>query len=67
MLIVYIHNDGTGDKDTGNYDYKVQINHTVIHEGRVEGFPRGQGAGKLIAEVADDIAFQNLEEVSHAN
>lgn len=48
MLIIRIHNDGTGDVKIGNYDYEVLINHDVIARGRVEGYHRGDGWQELV-------------------
>jgi hypothetical protein len=67
MLIVYIHNDGTGTDKVGNYDYTVQINHQVLHQGRVEGHLRGYGAAALIEDVALDIQLDQKGEIYNGN
>ncbi len=53
MLIVLVHNDGTGTKEIANYDYEVRINHGVIERGRVQGHNRKDGWRALIREIAD--------------
>jgi hypothetical protein len=52
MLIITLHNDGTGDLLTGNYDYKVYINDRLLARGRVEDHPRDEGYRGLIKALA---------------
>lgn len=53
MLIIHIHNDGTGDIDTGNYEYSVYINRTPIAHGYIEGHSRADGWEPLAIKVAE--------------
>ena len=41
MLQIFIHNDGSGNKDVGNYDYVVKINNEVVDMGRILKNRRG--------------------------
>lgn len=54
MLIIRIHNDGTGDTATGNYDYSVSVNTRIIAEGRIEGHCRADGWKTLVQKLVDD-------------
>jgi exopolyphosphatase/pppGpp-phosphohydrolase len=53
MLLVMVHNDGTGTKEIANYDYEVRINHDVIAHGRIADHNRGDGWRALLREIAD--------------
>ena len=53
MLIIHIHNDGTGYITTGNYEYSVYINRTPIAHGRIESHPRDAGWEPLAIKVAE--------------
>lgn len=53
MLIVLVHNDGTGTKKIANYDYEVRINHDVIAHGQIVDHNRGDGWRALLREIAD--------------
>ena len=53
MLIVLVHNNGTGTQETANYDYEVRINHEVIEHGRILDHNRNDGWRALIREIAD--------------
>ncbi len=33
MLIVLVHNDGTGTVERANYDYEIRVNDEVIERG----------------------------------
>ena len=50
MLIVLIHNDGTGTNEVGNYTYEVRVNHEVLTRGEIHDFPRSQGWRSLYRE-----------------
>jgi hypothetical protein len=52
MLIVYIHNDGTGTNNSANYTYQVCVNDVVIETGEVKGHDRDKGWRKLVEEVS---------------
>jgi hypothetical protein len=54
MLIVYIHNDGTGNSIIGNYDYTVMVNNLLIGKGRVENFQRDKGWESLVRKIVED-------------
>lgn len=49
MLIITLHNDGTGDVRTGNYDYVVRVNDNVLERGHIEGHLREQGWQQLVS------------------
>lgn len=53
MLLVMVHNDGTGTKEIANYDYEVRINHDVIAHGCIVDHNRGDGWQALLREIAD--------------
>ncbi len=53
MLIVLVHNDGTGTEEQANYDYEVRINKEVIEHGRILNHHRKDGWQALIREIAD--------------
>ena len=53
MLIVLVHNDGTGTEERANYDYEVRINKEVIERGRILDHHRKEGWQALIREIAD--------------
>lgn len=52
MLIIKIHNDGTGTDQIGNYDWTALINWKVIGQGRVENFERERGWQELLKIIA---------------
>ena len=53
MLIVLVHNDGTGTNDSANYQYEVRVNQTTIFLGHLEGHNRDDGWSTLLREIAD--------------
>lgn len=60
MLIILIHNDGTGPDDASSYDAeaKITISPTrlkTIAKGRVEDFDRKDGWRKLVERVVNEI------------
>ena len=65
MLIITLHNDGTGDTKTGNYNYEVFINTRRIAKGRVEDHDRRLGWDGLLSalgNVAHDAEKVDEEE-----
>ena len=58
MLIILIHNNGTGTDESANYDYEVRVNQKVIETGRIEGHNRKDDwralVGKLYLETRDE-------------
>jgi hypothetical protein len=52
MLIVLIHNDGTGTKQVGAYDVEVRVNTSTIWRGRVPQHQRAEGWPKLLKTLA---------------
>lgn len=54
MLIIKIHNDGSGNNDSANYDYTVFVNKKIIAEGRIERHNRNDGWKKLVARLAEE-------------
>ena len=55
MLWLEIVNDGTGDVNFGNYNFKVGVNNKILEVGRVEGFNRHWGYNSLIKTVTEII------------
>ncbi len=53
MLIVLVHNDGTGTEEIANYDYEVRINSEVIERGHIQDHHRKDGWQALIREISD--------------
>jgi hypothetical protein len=56
VLIVRIHNDGTGDKRIANYDWDVSITASptelvALQRGRIEGHDRTQDWSVLVGKV----------------
>lgn len=51
MLIVLIHNDGTGTNEVGNYTYEVRVNHEVLTRGEIRNFCRSHGWRSLLGKV----------------
>ena len=48
MLIVLIHNDGTGTQHHANYDVEVRINEHTLWRGHVDGHDRDGGWTELL-------------------
>lgn len=53
MLIITLHNDGTGDQLKGNYNYTVYINEQILDKGRIEGHARPSGWQGLVNRLAE--------------
>jgi hypothetical protein len=53
MLIILIHNDGTGTDRIGNYTYEVRINQKVIENGDITGHVRKNGWRELVHKLMD--------------
>jgi hypothetical protein len=53
MLIILVHNDGTGTEEQANYDYEVRINNEVMERGRILDHHRKDGWQALIRDIAD--------------
>lgn len=51
MLIVLIHNDGTGTQHSANYDVEVRINEHQLWRGRVLGHDRDEGWPNLLQTI----------------
>ena len=51
MLAIFIHNDGTGTSEIGNYDIEVFVNQTLIDNIRVEGHVRSEGWRTLVRKM----------------
>jgi hypothetical protein len=51
MLIILIHNDGTGTNEDANYTYQVRINDGVIAVGDIRGHDRRSGWQELVKEL----------------
>ena len=48
VLIILFRNDGTGDKQTGNYEVTVRVNSLELHRARIEGHKRADGWRELV-------------------
>ena len=53
MLIIKIHNDGTGTNESANYDYGVYINERRITNGRIKGHDRYNGWQELVKKLLE--------------
>lgn len=53
MLIIRLHNDGTGSDESANYNAEVRVNLDTIWLGRVEGHNRADGWPTLLRLLAD--------------
>lgn len=51
MLIVLIHNDGTGTQNHANYDVEVRVNEHTLWRGRVIDHDRENGWPELLKTV----------------
>ena len=51
MLIIKIHNDGTGTDESANYNYSVFVNNRTIAHGRIEGHNRCDEWEELVARL----------------
>jgi hypothetical protein len=55
MLIILIHNDGTGTNESANYTYEVRVNNDrVLAEGVIKGHNREDGWEKLVQMLLED-------------
>ena len=48
MLIILFRNDGTGNKDVGNYEVTVRVNQFELERARIEGHKRADGWRELV-------------------
>ena len=62
-LYVKIINDGTGNDQIANYDYKILINDRIIESGRIEHYYRAKSAVQLVKEVALDADIKRLGKI----
>ena len=62
-LYVDIINDGTGNNQIANYDYKILINDKIIESGRIEHYYRAKSAVQLVKEVALDADRKHLDKI----
>ena len=53
MLIIRIHNDGTGTNESANYTYEVRVNHTVLVRGKIKRHNRNHGWRVLLQCLLD--------------
>ena len=58
MLIIEVHNDGTGNDSSANYNVRVKVNLEPIAKFRVEGHNRKDGWKKLLQKVAEKAQIQ---------
>ena len=54
MLLVMVRNDGTGNREIGNYDVLVSVNGEVVAEERIEGYRRADGWRALVGMLANE-------------
>lgn len=45
--------DGTGNKEIGNYQYFLYIDNELVDEGKLINFERQQGVWTLVKEILD--------------
>jgi hypothetical protein len=67
MLIITLHNDGTGDLHYGNYDYEVFVNQKKISSGRVENHNRKIGWEALVKDLAAQLAINPQQTYRNGN
>jgi hypothetical protein len=60
MLILLVHNDGTGTNKKANYDYEVRINERTIRYGKIKDHNRDDGWAILVKTIAED--YLNLND-----
>jgi hypothetical protein len=53
MIIVLIHNDGTGTDKSANYTYEVRVNQKIIETGNIKGHNCKDGWKVLLHELTD--------------
>ena len=53
MLIILIHNDGTGTEENANYTYEVRINDKVLEYGSIKGHNRSDGWRTLLGVIGE--------------
>ena len=51
MLIILVHNDGTGTDEIGNYTYEVRVNSNTIETGEIKEHLRSESWKALLAKV----------------
>jgi len=61
MLIIKIHNDGTGTKKIGNYTYGIYINERRIANGRLDEHYRSLGWEGLVAQLAKQVFYDGYK------
>jgi len=59
VLIIQIHNDGTGTVEIGNYDVEVLITKSptkliTVAAGRVQGHIRSKGWKQLLKQIVEE-------------
>ena len=54
MLIITVHNDGTGTHLKANYTYEVRVNKHLIDDGSVRGHYRKNGWQSLMQDILID-------------
>ena len=54
VLIILFRNDGTGDKQTGNYEVTVRVNSLELHRARIEGHKRSDGWRELVKMLVEN-------------
>ena len=62
MLIIKIHNDGTGTNKSANYNYGVYVNSWRIAHGRIEGHNRNDGWEALVGRLLSSNTEQDSYE-----
>jgi len=55
MLILTVHNDGTGTDRIGNYDVKAYINKRLLGSGRLENFKRYKGYKTCLKKAVESL------------
>ena len=62
MLMILIHNDGTGTNESANYTYEVRVNDSVVEKGNIKGHNRKDGWKVLVGELAKERDVSELHD-----
>lgn len=53
MLMIFIHNDGTGPENHSNYEYEVRVNDETIERGTLKDHDRADGWRALVSQLIE--------------
>lgn len=54
MLMIFIHNDGSGTNESANYEYEVRVNDETLERGIIKGHNRDDGWRALLAQIVKE-------------